>query len=186
MICLFYPTRAHPRSRVGPVVHRLVLTRRNTVLRRLTKNIRPGRMVQIAHGIWISGIRGIRHDMRAQDRHRVSRSAETTVFPRRHEDMDLPAPHLHIFRRPQGGLRAICLQDPETDGTAGGNPRADLAQLPQEFRPAARGSGAPSQSIKSFMFWSMAVMPNACCRIRTSIFCTASAKVDTDVSWSSI
>lgn len=182
MIRLFYGTRTHARSRVGPVVHRLVLTRGNTVLRRLSKKIRLGRMIQIAHGIWISGIRGIRHDMRAQDRHRVSRSAETTVFPRRHEDMDLPAPHLHIFRRPQGSRRAICLQDPDTDGTAGGDPLADLAQIFQEFGPAARGSGAPSQSIKSLMFWSMAVMPSACRCIRTSIFCIASANEDTEAS----
>lgn len=97
MIRLFYGTRTQPRSRVGPVVHRLVIARRNAVLRRLSENIRLGRMVKIAHGIWISGIRGIRHDMPGQDRHGVSRSAETTVFPRRQKDVDLPAPDLRIF-----------------------------------------------------------------------------------------
>lgn len=56
------------------------------------------------------------------------------------------------------------------DGTARDDPLAGLAQFSQEFAPAARGSGAPSQSIKSFMFWSMAVMPRACRCSRTSIF----------------
>lgn len=182
MIFLFYPARSRPRSRVGPFVHRLVLTHRNWVLRRLSEKIRLGRIVLFLHSLGIFGIGGIWHDIRAQDRNHISRPAETTVFPRRHEDMNLTAPHLRIFRRPQGGLRAIRMQDAETDGTAGGDPLADLAQISQEFGPAARGSGALSQSIKSFMFWSMAVMPRACCRIRTSIFCIASANLDTDAS----
>ena len=49
-------------------------------------------------------------------------------------------------------MRAICLQDPETEGVARGDPLAELTQIFQEFGSAAGGSGAPSQSIKSFMF----------------------------------
>lgn len=127
-------------------------------------------MVLIAPCSWIAGIRGVWHKMPGQDRHRVSRSAETTVFPRRHEELDFPVPPLHKFWGPRGGMRAICLQDPEADGTARDDPLAGLAQFSQEFAPAARGSGAPSQSIKSLMFWSMAVMPRACRCISTSIF----------------
>jgi len=49
-------------------------------------------------------------------------------------------------------MRATCVQDPETEGSARGDPLAELTQISQEFGSAAGGSGVPSQSIKSFMF----------------------------------
>lgn len=49
-------------------------------------------------------------------------------------------------------MRVICLQDPEAEGIAWGDPLAELTQIFQEFGSAAGGSGAPSQPIKSFMF----------------------------------